>query len=1065
LNLDGDGFYITNSQTKPPNSATYKLQVDGAILASGGSASANFEGLTLLTTANTVNGIGQQINFKCYRSDSTTIVSQASIQTIRENTAQDYSSGLAFSTLTGVELLTEKMRITASGNVGIGTTTPSYKLDVSGNANITGALTSASITTTGILTSPDITLNKAYTQSGLWETSNMLFSTGNGTNAWSVGSITGYILANNGTLNNFPGGLAFKTKPANNLADANLTTRMVIDANGNVGINNTNPQYKLDVSGTANFTDTLSARNKVYPFYNCGGSIPDSTNPNDGFGYTAGNYVRDSGECDFFNTWVGGQGTTPAFNFYKYTTNTAVSLVASILSNGTFNATTIQQNGTNISSLYAPLTNPTGGQNNYAPLASPTFSGTLTLLYSSTNLLYIKPGYKGNNLSDSFVTYDIPNRGTHYFWDDVEVANVLYVSGGINTNNSSINAGTGTLTCGKINASITADDNDNNFTFFNSNSSVATQIEVGKSEISGCNVFGWEPNNNDPYGYLGLFGATYTQICMDSAGVFIGEIKKPPISRTYKLQVDGATYLNGSITTGDSAKIITKGYNTSSYGEIYTNSDGNTIFNVISDGNANGYYFKYNTNTELLRIYPTEIVASKVINANAGVNAGSSTIQTTGLVSGGTGSFSGTLTVTSGTLSNSIWQYSSGNCYYDNYNRGYASVFRHYGTNIDNAGVLSLSTSGVNIGNISVDYTTSIIVPLNVSGKTNIGPISSQSSTAQLSIYESTGTGPYTQSSVGATPTLTSINTGSLVISHNNNSLGTSSIVFPSNYNNGSDFGYIQYFDNVNNGASTVESGLLVIGIENDYSGSAGPDRISLYSCQGSGYVGVNTFYPAYSLDVNGTLNATTILQNGTNISSLYAPLASPTFSGIVTANGGINMQQDNTILYCGTNVNNCIICLYGDSNLTSKSTDYYGFGINNSTLRYNSQSAHTFYSRTTNTATISSNGTVTAASFNSTSDYRIKEDIKPISDSLDKLNPIKYYNTKLEKEDMGFLAHEVQEEFPFLVSGEKDGEDMQSLNYQGLIALLVKEVQDLKRENKLFKDKIEKLEDQFKVL
>ena len=33
---------------------------------------------------------------------------------------------------------------------------------------------------------------------------------------------------------------------------------VVIDANGNVGINNTNPQYKLDVTGTANIAGQLN---------------------------------------------------------------------------------------------------------------------------------------------------------------------------------------------------------------------------------------------------------------------------------------------------------------------------------------------------------------------------------------------------------------------------------------------------------------------------------------------------------------------------------------------------------------------------------------------------------------------------------------------------------------------------------------------------------------------------------------------------------------------------------------------------------------------------------------
>ena len=90
--------------------------------------------------------------------------------------------------------------------------------------------------------------------------------------------------------------------------------------------------------------------------------------------------------------------------------------------------------------------------------------------------------------------------------------------------------------------------------------------------------------------------------------------------------------------------------------------------------------------------------------------------------------------------------------------------------------------------------------------------------------------------------------------------------------------------------------------------------------------------------------------------------------------------------------------------------------------------------------------GSITALSFNATSDYRIKENIRPVTQTIDKLKPIQYYNKKTEKEDIGLIAHEVQIEFPFLITGEKDGEEMQSVNYTGLIAVLIKEIQDLKK-------------------
>ena len=52
----------------------------------------------------------------------------------------------------------------------------------------------------------------------------------------------------------------------------------------------------------------------------------------------------------------------------------------------------------------------------------------------------------------------------------------------------------------------------------------------------------------------------------------------------------------------------------------------------------------------------------------------------------------------------------------------------------------------------------------------------------------------------------------------------------------------------------------------------------------------------------------------------------------------------------------------------------------------------------------------------------------------------------------MGVIAHELQEIYPFLVNGQKDGEIMQSVNYIGLIPLLIKEVKLLKKEMKVLK-------------
>jgi hypothetical protein len=75
---------------------------------------------------------------------------------------------------------------------------------------------------------------------------------------------------------------------------------------------------------------------------------------------------------------------------------------------------------------------------------------------------------------------------------------------------------------------------------------------------------------------------------------------------------------------------------------------------------------------------------------------------------------------------------------------------------------------------------------------------------------------------------------------------------------------------------------------------------------------------------------------------------------------------------------------------------------------------------------------------------------------TIDHLKPVYYNNILTKRQDMGFIAHEIQKEFPFLVYGEKDGSEYQSVNYIGLVALLVKEVQELKARVAELENKIE---------
>ena len=99
---------------------------------------------------------------------------------------------------------------------------------------------------------------------------------------------------------------------------------------------------------------------------------------------------------------------------------------------------------------------------------------------------------------------------------------------------------------------------------------------------------------------------------------------------------------------------------------------------------------------------------------------------------------------------------------------------------------------------------------------------------------------------------------------------------------------------------------------------------------------------------------------------------------------------------------------------------------------------------------------TLTAAAFYPTSDYRIKDNVLDLDEeyTLDNLKPVQYDNKLTGKHDIGFIAHEVQEIFPFLVNGLKDDDlQNQSLNYIGLIGVLVKETKELKKRVKSLKE------------
>jgi hypothetical protein len=98
--------------------------------------------------------------------------------------------------------------------------------------------------------------------------------------------------------------------------------------------------------------------------------------------------------------------------------------------------------------------------------------------------------------------------------------------------------------------------------------------------------------------------------------------------------------------------------------------------------------------------------------------------------------------------------------------------------------------------------------------------------------------------------------------------------------------------------------------------------------------------------------------------------------------------------------------------------------------------------------------GNNTNASYLTTSDYRLKEDIAPMTGALEKVSALKpvTYKWKTDGSDgQGFIAHELQEVAPDAVSGKKDAVNKDGKPvYQGidtsfLVATLTAAIQELK--------------------
>jgi hypothetical protein len=114
-------------------------------------------------------------------------------------------------------------------------------------------------------------------------------------------------------------------------------------------------------------------------------------------------------------------------------------------------------------------------------------------------------------------------------------------------------------------------------------------------------------------------------------------------------------------------------------------------------------------------------------------------------------------------------------------------------------------------------------------------------------------------------------------------------------------------------------------------------------------------------------------------------------------------------------------------------------------------------FQNVSNTTVGSISTTASATAFNTSSDYRLKNTIAPMTGALAKvalLKPVTYKWNVDGSDSQGFIAHELAEVVPQCVTGEKDAVDVDgNPEYQGidtsfLVATLTSAIQELKAIN-----------------
>jgi hypothetical protein len=325
------------------------------------------------------------------------------------------------------------------------------------------------------------------------------------------------------------------------------------------------------------------------------------------------------------------------------------------------------------------------------------------------------------------------------------------------------------------------------------------------------------------------------------------------------------------------------------------------------------------------------------------------------------------------------------------------------------------------------------------------------------------GSGQFYKDASGNVGIGTSSPANKLHIKSNDNTQAT---IVGSIYSNNGTAALTLGFDRINGTNSTPANASLDLGV------SSVPQAMRINS---SGNVGIGTSSPllplvisnagASGLEVSTTYiggGAGTYIQSYNRSGATYVPYGM--VASYITFNPGNSAAEAGRFDSSGN-------LLVGTTTQGSVNATSFGYSPNATGgadfSHINGTASGVMYCRFnyngTNIGSITQNGT-TAVLYNTTSDYRLKNDVKPIENALttiEALNPVSFTWIDGRKDD-GFIAHELQSVIPNCVTGEKDAVEIvddvddegkvigtkeipkyQQMDNSGVIPFLVKAIQE----------------------